>query len=79
MDLDILEYARSHLEDELYICDNQVLDLDVDLSEHPYAEMMSDYVELSNPKFIQGKHDSPFYRAFIASELNKVIDLMEGR
>ncbi|MCU0082624.1 hypothetical protein [Streptococcus danieliae] len=73
---DLLEYALLYLEDELAVCDNKYLELDIDLSEHPQAELIRDWVVVDNPRFKEGVHDSPHYRAQISHDLNRVRELL---
>ncbi|MGT2755402.1 hypothetical protein [Streptococcus ovis] len=72
----LLEYAQLYLEGELDVCDNERLELEIDLSEHPQAELIRDWVVLDNPRFVKGVHDSPYYRAQIANDLDKVKDIL---
>lgn len=63
-----LEYAKLYLEEELALCDNHYLD--VELSDGTWDE-------IEHPKFIWGRHNNPHYRASIAHDLQEVNDLLE--
>lgn len=75
--IDLLEYALLYLKDELAVCDNEFLELEVDIpDEHPQADLVRDWVIVDNPRFKKGVHDSPYYRAQIATDLHRVKELL---
>ena len=74
--IELLEYAEKYLVDQLYIIDNEYLGYDLDLIEHPDWENLRDYVVVNNPRYVEGVHDSPYYRAEIASALNEVREIL---
>lgn len=63
-----LEYAKNYLEEELALCDNPYLEVEV---------LDGEWVEVEHPKIIRSRHYSPHYRAEIAHDLQEVTDLLE--
>ncbi|HIH7928135.1 hypothetical protein [Streptococcus suis] len=73
---EMLKYAEKYLEDQLYIIDNEYLNYDLDLIEHPDWENLRDWVIVDNPRYVKGVHDNPYYRAEIANDLDYVRKLL---
>ncbi|CYV60631.1 Uncharacterised protein [Streptococcus suis] len=46
---EMLKYAEKYLVDQLYIIDNEYLNYDLDLIEHPDWENLRDWVIVANP------------------------------
>lgn len=65
-----LEYAREHLERELKIIDT--------LYVYEYDEDKGMEVRKDNPYYVDGVHDSPYYRSEIAKDLHDIKQMLGG-
>lgn len=71
---ELLGYAEKYLEEQLRLTDdidNKYLSFDSDQLTH-----VGGWVYVENPSWVEGVHDSPYYRAEIANELNKVREML---
>ncbi|KKF40872.1 hypothetical protein [Streptococcus uberis] len=65
-----LEYALEHLERELDIIDNPYV--------YEYDEDKDMEVRKDNPYYVDGVHDSPYYRSEIAKDLHDIKQMLGG-
>ncbi|GAB6651815.1 hypothetical protein BOVMAS18_18730 [Streptococcus uberis] len=63
-----LEYAREHLERELKIIDTPYV--------YEYDEEKDMEVRKENPGYLDGIHDSPYYRAEIVKDLHDIKQIL---
>lgn len=72
-----LEYAREHLERELFIIDNPMVKVyEVWDEDGNYNDELEEHTYVKNPDFIRKIHDRPQYRAEIVKDLHDIKQIL---